>query len=308
MHVISGGEPFAAGPAGIKAGSLPVSRENLNAKLVQPPNMKNYDADMDQIDLSPAEREFLKRYDVNGLKCNDLWFLMDQVWDECGCDYSDGGADNIARFYAHPIWLLNGLFSESDHESNLHRDSIAKWVSGLQPNRVADFGGGFGSLGRKIADYCPKTTVQIVEPYPRPLALSLAQQFPNLSYAPELPKDADVVIAQDVLEHVTDPLRVFGDLVQATRVGGHIVTANCFFPVIKCHLPVTFHFRYTFRFVAAALGCDYAGRIPGAEHAQIFRRNGKALNWPRARQYERVSRLVFPVLEKVQPMLKLLGA
>ena len=74
---------------------------------------------------------------------------------------------------------------------------------------IAEYGGGLGSLARHIADTAPTAKVLVVEPYPTRLALRLAQQYPNLTYEATLPEGADVVIAQDVLEHVTDPLADF---------------------------------------------------------------------------------------------------
>lgn len=250
--------------------------------------------------LSSAERDFLLHHDKNSFVCEEIWLLMDQIWIECGCEDLNMSSNNIVRFYSHPIWLLNGIFTECNQESKNHRELIANWVNGLQPNLIIDFGGGFGSLGRLIATYCPDSIVKIVEPYPSSLAVGLSQSILNLNYVPELPSNSDVIIAQDVLEHVSDPLEVFGKLLEATKVGGYLVTANCFHPVMKCHLSAALHYRYTFRFVVTTLGCEYVGTIPGVKHAQIFRRNSKTPNWSKARAYESVSRSVFPILEKIR--------
>lgn len=266
--------------------------------------MKISCVDVDDEYLSSVERDFLMGYEIGPFECEEIWRLMDHIWVQCGCEDSNMSSDNIARFYSHPIWLLNGVFTECNHESKLHREFISKWIHKLHPSLIVDFGGGFGSLGRKIAAYCPDSIVKIIEPYPSCLAIGLSQSIPNLSYAPELPGNSDVVISQDVLEHVVDPLKVFSELLQATKVGGYLVTANCFHPVMKCHLPEVLHYRYTFRFVVAPLGCNYVGTIPGVQHAQIFRRNSKSPNWARARNLERVSKLIFPVLEKLLLFIK----
>src|SRR5690606_34326321 len=108
-------------------------------------------------------------------------------------------------------------------------------------------------------------------------------------FASDLGRDAyDVVIAQDVLEHVEDPVLLASKLASAVRVGGTVLFANCFYPVIECHLPSTFHFRHTFRFVMRALGLSYVGSIRGAEHAKIFRRHG-SIELKKARYAEMAS-------------------
>jgi len=77
--------------------------------------------------------------------------------------------------------------------------------------------------------------------------------------------------------------------------GGIVVFANCFYPVIHCHLPSTFHLRHTFPIVMNALGLRYVGRVDGASHAQVFERTGR-LDLGRARRAERISRILGPVL------------
>ena len=47
----------------------------------------------------------------------------------------------------------------------------------------------------------------------------------------------DFVIASHVLEHVEDPLIVLSIMIDSVRINGYLVIANCFYPVIKCHLP-----------------------------------------------------------------------
>lgn len=246
--------------------------------------------------LSEDERSYLRRHAVDGLKIHDIWRLMDGAWEEQGAGFTPERAKSLGAFYASPVWLLNGLFTQSDPESQGHRDAIAAWVVRHSPKTVVDYGGGFGTLARKLAKALPSSSVIVVDPYPSRLALHLAKAFDNLRYSVELPDEADIIIAQDVLEHVTDPLAMFGELVKATRVGGHIVTANCFQPLIKCHYPGVLHFYFSFHVVAPSLGCDFEGVVPGAEHGQIFRRSGKPLAWRRARMLEKTSTTLYPAL------------
>ncbi|AFZ49072.1 class I SAM-dependent methyltransferase [Dactylococcopsis salina] len=254
--------------------------------------------------LSPEEISYFNQFANQDLDLQEIWQLMDQAWDEVGAGYTPAETEAVGIFYDHPVWLLNGIFTECDPTSAQHRENIAKWIATLQPDLVADFGGGYGSLGRKIADLCPKTEVKIVEPHPRELAKHLAKQYSNLEYTPKLPQNADIVIAQDVLEHIPDPLDVFGELLKATKVGGRVITANCFRPVIKCHLPETFHFRYSFKWIAPKLGCNYKGTVPSVRHAEVFRKTDQKVRWSQARRLEKLSRFMFPIIETTKPVLK----
>ena len=253
--------------------------------------------------LSDSEFKFLQLHSES-LDLEKLWQLMDAEWERCHSKPATREADAVGEFYESPVWLLNGLFTEVDPESVRHRESIARWVGSQNPRLVADFGGGFGSLARKIAARTPRAVVQVIEPHPTGAAKALADDFVNLSYVPDLPRDADVVIAQDVLEHVVDPLRVFCDLLDATRDGGAVITANCFHPVIACHLPETFHFRYSFKFIAPLLGCRFRGHVPGVRHAQIFTKVGRGMDLSRVRKLESASRMAFPVLETISASMK----
>ena len=78
----------------------------------------------------------------------------------------------------------------------------------------------------------------------------------------------DIVVAQDVLEHVEQPVDLAMEIAGAVRPGGTVALANHFEPVIACHLPRTFHLLHTFRFVMRAFGLRYQGVIEGADHAQ----------------------------------------
>ena len=238
--------------------------------------------------LSEKELQYLQQYREENLDVKKIWHLMDLEWDRCGAGYGNDRSEAINKFYDSPVWLLNGIFTECDPESAQHRELIADWVATQKPNLVVDFGGGYGALARKIAQRCPNTKVVIVEPHPTALAKKLAKAYENLGFATSLPENVDLIIAQDVLEHVPDPLAVYNKLLQSTRENGLLVTANCFYPVIKCHLPSTFHFRYSFHLIAPLLGCKYIGNVPSVNHAQVFEKiKSKKTNWKKIRLIER---------------------
>ncbi|MCP5459187.1 MAG: methyltransferase domain-containing protein [Gammaproteobacteria bacterium] len=248
--------------------------------------------------LSAEEYHYLYNNAAGHLNIAQVWRLMDDEWERCGAGYDKDQLSAVRKFYDSPIWLLNGIFTECDTESVRHRDSIANWVAEQNPNLVVDFGGGYGALARKIAHICPYAKVVIIEPHPTDLARRLARDYTNLSFSSELPKNSDIIIAQDVLEHLADPLAVCSSLIQATREGGYLITANCFYPVIKCHLPSTFHFRYSFSLIIPYLGCTYIGVVPEVNHAQIFKKASvRAVKYYRVKTLEYISRAVFPAFD-----------
>lgn len=258
--------------------------------------------------LTRDELAYLSQFQGRDLQLEEVWKLMDRAWECVGAGYAETQKEALAKFYASPVWLLNGLFTEYDSDSKRHRDGIANWLAEHAFDVVWDYGGGYGSLARKISALCPETQVRVVEPYPRKLALAISRAFPNLMFVPELSGRADCIVAQDVLEHVADPLDVFGQLLDHVPVGGYVVTANCFYPVIKCHLPQTFHFRYTFRHIVPSLGCTYMGTIPGVRHAQIFQKSDSKSDWDKTRRQERLSkswsRVVHPVVEPLKALVR----
>ena len=244
--------------------------------------------------LSPEERQTLHALLAGArrspLALEDLWALMDAAWDEGGCDNRRYDSVRAEAFYRHPVWLLNGLFAESDPISLEHRRAMTRAVALEGPSSVLDYGGGFGTLGRLIARELPGTTVDIFEPHPPPAALALSRDIENLRYvsAPKGPYDCATLV--DVLEHVPDPLGVLSEVASRVRHGGLLVIANCFHPVTKCHLPDTFHLRFSFRFFARLLGLEHLGQCDGT-YAHRYRKRGKApAPWRTLRCLEAVSR------------------
>jgi 2-polyprenyl-6-hydroxyphenyl methylase/3-demethylubiquinone-9 3-methyltransferase len=226
-----------------------------------------------------------------------VWAEMDRVWDQIGLDNSrplTGQA--IGEFYRHPVWLMNGIFTSLDPVSAAHREAIARYLDKKGERLVADYGGGFGELARAITRVVPGAEVSIIEPYPSRVGLERIQDEPRIKFVSDLSSGPyDAIVAQDVLEHVTDPVGLAGEIAGTVREGGIVVFANCFYPFIECHLPSTFHLRQTFPVVMKALGMRYLGRVDGASHAQVFERTGR-LDLRRARRAERISRILGPLL------------
>lgn len=202
-----------------------------------------------------------------------VWEEMDRIWDEYNLDNKKPFLNQpIDDYYSHPVWLMNGLFTMLDPVSSYHRDAIS-YLCQQDAKNIADYGGGFGELAIKIIEQNPHAKVTIIEPYPSKLGLERIRENDQIRLVAELTAiEYDAIIVQDVLEHVEDPVSLAYIISNSVKVGGKVIFANCFHPVIKCHLPGTFHLRHTFPYIMKKLGLKYLGKIRGAEHARIFER------------------------------------
>jgi 2-polyprenyl-3-methyl-5-hydroxy-6-metoxy-1,4-benzoquinol methylase len=238
---------------------------------------------------------------------NDLeqmWYLMDLIWDDYSCNNKKLNWDYIGKFYSHSVWLLNGLFLEQDEVSMGHRHSISDWVIKHGFKNIVDYGGGFGTLARLIAEKESQTMIDIYEPHPSEFGLKRAGEFININIVDQLSDNYDVLLSTDVLEHVPDPLNDFSKMIDSVQVGGYLVIANCFYPVIKCHLPQDFHFRYTFNIFARLMGLKICGVLVGS-HATIFKKyREKKINWFIVRSAEFISKVSFRFIEVFIPVLR----
>ena len=228
------------------------------------------------------------------IQLEGLWSLMDAAWAECGCN-ANVIDERINKFYQHPVWLLNGIFIEQDELSMKHRRVFSEYIAGLKPKRVADFGGGYGTLARMIAACCPEAEVHIVEPHPHKAAVEITEKIQNLRYVSDFHGEYDVIIATDVFEHVPDPLALVESTSYHLRVGGKYLIANCFWPVIKCHLPSTFHFRWTWDKAMTAMNL-----LPGqaVSYGRAYERLGP-ISASAAREIESRSSRWFELIEKI---------
>jgi 2-polyprenyl-3-methyl-5-hydroxy-6-metoxy-1,4-benzoquinol methylase len=231
----------------------------------------------------------------------DIWFLMDRTWDRLDCDHNHPTRPNITAFYRHPVWILNGLFIEQDPVSMGHRHAICDWLVKRFGNRIdcriLDYGGGFGTMARLVAEANAAWKIDIFDPHPSDSAVRKSAAFPGIRFVRDVKNVYDGLLCIDVLEHVPDPIRTLSQMVRRVRPGGYLLIANFFHPVIKCHLPQTFHLRYTFVVFCYLLGLRYLGSCPGS-HAAIYR---KTRNRPfparnRLTAATRVSRGVYPLL------------
>ncbi|MGI0406716.1 class I SAM-dependent methyltransferase [Helicobacter himalayensis] len=206
-----------------------------------------------------------------------IWYLMDKVWDEMGCDNKNLDWDKIALYYKHPIWLLNGLFVESHKLSISVRKAIARYIAQKGFKRICDYGGGFGTLAKEIALACPDSQIDIYEPFPSEYGKHCIAQFSNIHFVSELKANTyDCLVSTDVLEHVDNVLECFESMLDSVKIGGEALIGNCFYPVIKCHLPKNFHYRYTFKYFARAMGVRFDGIIKNTGYVESYTKIQKA--------------------------------
>jgi 2-polyprenyl-6-hydroxyphenyl methylase/3-demethylubiquinone-9 3-methyltransferase len=250
--------------------------------------------------LSLQEIKYLETLPQESPSNEWVWEEMDRVWDGLGLDNRISlSTQPIGEFYMHPVWLMNGAFSAVDPLSLGNRKAIAAFFGQLGAKRIADYGGGFGELALQVVHTIPDASVSIIEPYASKAALERIRLEPRIRIVSDLPVDYfDSIVAQDVLEHVEDPISLAYRIASSAREGGYVIFANCFFPLIKCHLPSIFHLRHTFRWVMSAMGLRYVGRVSGAEYAEIFERRG-AIDLSRGRRAERLSRFIGPALNGI---------
>lgn len=235
-----------------------------------------------------------------------VWTLMDESWTELSCDPVVIN-ERISAYYSHPVWVLNGLFIEQHAQSIYHRRRFVDWIIRQSPRLVAEFGGGFGGLARMIGQALPTAEVEVIEPHPHPIAIARAEKTENVRYRPALSREFDVMIATDVFEHVPDPLQMVADTAKHLRMGGQYLIANCFAPVILCHLPQTFHFRYSWDFALRVMGLEPRNSVG---YGRVFVRTGQ-LNLDAARAVEKRSRTLWHVTQYLpgqvaRPLTKIL--
>lgn len=200
---------------------------------------------------------------------------IDRVWHELELDNSIRLAEQqakVAAFYSHEVWVLNGLFSEQDPVSREHRLAIAEFITKLPVLKVADYGGGSGTLARFIVETKSGIDVDIIEPFPAQIFKTKVESFRSVNFVSQLDQQYDLLVAQDVLEHVDDPIDLALKLIESVKINGYLIFANRFYPDISCHLPSTFYLRHQFKRVMKFAGLEFLTVVPGAKHALVFKK------------------------------------
>lgn len=261
--------------------------------------------DKNLIQTEKEEIEKLLKREKQGLSdLEQMWYLMDLIWDDYGCNNKNLNWEKIGKFYSHPVWLLNGLFIEQHDVSMGHRHAISDWIIQNNFKNVVDYGGGFGTLARLVAQKDKNIKMNVYEPHPSEFGLKMVAEFENISVIGKLESNYDCLMSTDVLEHVPDPLKDFAEMTKSVKLSGYLVIANAFYPMIKCHLPQDFHFRYSFNMFAKMMGLEVVGILEGS-HATIFKKVEEVEpNWKKIRFYEKISKVTFPIIEVLKPILR----
>lgn len=246
----------------------------------------------------------------NSISVEHIWHMMDHVWDQLGCDNQNLNEKKLSAFYSHPVWILNGLFIEQDAISIQHRQSIANWINinSEKIKYVVDYGGGMGTLARAIADKNSNFYIDIYEPYPSQVAIDKLDGYPTVKFVDRLENETyDCLVSTDVLEHVKDPLNLLAEMIDSVKLGGYLIVAHCFQPTIKCHLPTTFHLRFTFQLFTKLMGLKFIEACPKS-HATVYLKDKKQpVNWQQIRQVETLSKFAFPMLKSLHQGYRVLN-
>lgn len=264
--------------------------------------MNIFSAEIDDNLLTTQEKSYLAKFsDYKTLPIDELFEELDKAW-AWACNNSLTDSEKFSKFYRHPVWVLNGIFSSVDPESLLHREAIAKKINLLNCSCVVDFGGGLGELALQLAKLNTVIDINIVEPYPTTLMLHRIKKYSNIGHLADLPGSYDAIVAQDVLEHVQNPIDLSLELIKNLKVNGFIIFANCFYPLIKCHLPETFYLRYTFPFLMRFAGLKKIEAIEGAAHAILFKKVSEP-NHSAIRAVNSLAKRIGPTINHIRSLL-----
>ena len=152
-------------------------------------------------------------------------------------------------------------------------------------------------MGRFIAENCKNSEIHIIEPHPTNYAKNLASTYKNLKFIDALDGDYDVIVATDVFEHLEDPLTVVEYISKHLNNQGYMLAANCFYPVIKCHLPKTFHFRYGWKPIMKLQGFSYVEKIL---YGEAYQKIEFVPISKKTRIAEYISKFSYPMIEMMR--------
>lgn len=254
--------------------------------------------------------EYLLKYAFgNSITRHQLLDELDRVWDMYGLSNTKSlkkQQEKIANFYSHPVWIINGLFSEIDTDSKNHRISIANYTKKYNLKKIADFGGGSGILAKYLSECNPDSNIDVIEPYPLEIFTQKLADKNNIKFMSKLEGEYDLIIAQDVLEHVENPISVAQEMISSVKIGGYLYFANCFFPEIKCHLPSNFYLRNTFKYLMILSGLKYIGLVDGTNHVQVFQKISRVpfLKSKMINNILYANRFFFDIFFKIKSLIK----
>lgn len=253
-------------------------------------------------------RKYLKGFnEFKSPNINDIWRILNQVWDDVGLDNKDFNSEQLSKYYSHPIWFLNGLFIEINQESMNNRKSIAGFFKNKKNLMILDYGSGFGTLAKEIAKITPSSKINIYEPYASKYAYENIQDFKNINIINNLKEDYyNVLVNTDILEHIENPIELIVIYNRCLKKGGTLISHWNFTSCIKCHLPKHYHFRYTFNGIVPLLG--FSEEIINERHGHYFKkiRDVRIEDLSKAYKREKYSKLIYPLNEVVDKIKRII--
>jgi len=224
--------------------------------------------------VSDKDKDYLLNLPKDLPSMQWVWDEENRIWDLLGLNNKKPLLEqDIGSYYSHPVWIMNGLFSEADPLSKRHHIEIIKFIDENNIKKIADYGGGSGVFAFFLVSQNSSIEVDIVEPYASEFFKEKMLPYTTANFVNDFTcNNYDAVITQSVLEHVENPIETAFKMASNVREGGLVIFADCYYPVIKCHLPSAFYLRHTFKFIMKKMGLDFVGRIPNAEHALIFKK------------------------------------
>ena len=111
-----------------------------------------------RLDISNMDNfsaEYLKDLPEEVPSVQWVWGEMDRVWDDAGLDNKKNIANqDIGKFYGHPVWIMNGLFTEIDPESTAHRAAISAY---LNERKLYSFDTPINNSSSRLYTWVPKS-------------------------------------------------------------------------------------------------------------------------------------------------------
>ena len=233
------------------------------------------------------------------MSIEDMWNLLDEVWFELGCT-QNSDEQELSKYYSHPVWVLNGIHIENNQQSLQAREDFTSWIIENKFKRIADFGGGFGTLGRMINSKDPSIEINIIEPNYQRFVDKSSMQIRNLTYSKDMNGKYDLIIATDVFEHVRDPIAILNSTCNYLKKNSYYLIANCFRPVIQCHLIDTFHFHASWQTIVEKIGLTVECSI---SDGTVFRYNGIS-SLEQGRKIEKFSKNIYFLYKYAHPKIQ----
>lgn len=116
----------------------------------------------------------------------------------------------------------------------------------------------------------------------------------------------DVLVNNDVLEYVENPINLISTFNASLKKGGILIAYWNFSYCIKGYLPKHFHFKYTFEKIVPLLG--FSKELKNNKHGHFFRKERdiitKDLN--KAYQIEKISRFFYPLNKTIEKIKKII--